>query len=745
MLFYIITMTYLQKILFGIIFFLIPCSLFAQVKGSPDIVKITDTSPAIPESRAILYAHFDKNIYAINETVWFTSYLTNDEQETRLADFILAMLVDDHRHIVLEQKFLMNKGIASGNIVLPDSLLSGKYKFILYTNTLHSGEPQNIFTQPVVIKGAGSIAASAPTLSPKPKDGPHLQPIVRFYAEGGSLVEGLRCRVALQLKSASKRPFDSRALLFEDGKIVDTITTDKTGTGSFSIVPKGRSSYHVEIVSPLDVKGQKFTLQKAVNNKPVISVRKAVAQDTLEVLIQNGRMEQFQVVVHNLREIFLNIPFVANKQARRLKIALTDLPRGIAEIVLLDSAKKPCAQRLFFAHHSQQNRLVIQTRDSVYKRRQKVEVTLQMTDWKGLPVQGLVSVSCMQSNRLSSLLATDIETNNLWQWPLASFGGKSSFISYPNQDTDDLENLLLTKTWQSEVWIKQQQDHALVKLPSVQAFDVYGKVTRSGKRIKKPVTLILMKDNSLSVIQTDSTGNFTLSNDNLLQPSRKDLRLMIGEKFPKDYEINIQDPYGKISKTLAEGIADQEQWNMVDPTNIDLGLSTPVRTNQLKEVKIVSRRDMSFYGTRKTKNACGDYICKYGFLNCPSHAADPDNTEPTKGTRYKIYIGTNADGSELFRSSFYSGCNVKVYENTKMISGINQSVRYIPQDYSAESISMPELSSTIVWVDSCIVPSSGTVRLTFYTNDLVGRFKIVVQGMAGEDVITGEKIITVVH
>ncbi|MCX2481500.1 hypothetical protein OQY15_20540 [Pedobacter sp. MC2016-15] len=639
---------------------LFPFQFLAQAAAAPDYANVNDTTKTYPKSPGILFAHFDKNIYSTNEMVWCTAYLSNHNQEKVSTDFIQALLIDDQRRIVLKQKIAMNGGIASGNMILPDSLITGRYRFILYTNTLLNGEPYALFAQTILIKGSDPLLAAA--------------------------------------------------------------------SGTAKVIERSNTQHPAQ-------PDHETSLPEG---KPVITIRKAVTEDTLEVAVKNERLAKFHVIVHNQEEVFFDLPIVVNQQERKLKIALTDLPRGIAGIVLLDSARRPSSNKLFFAHYQQQNNLIIGSADSIFKKRQKVKLSLKLSDWLGAPVQGKVSVSCVQSNRVSHLLAKDIETFSVWGNALNNNG-----VKHLRNDKDNLEKQLLASDWKQRGLIISLLNEDPESIPSTRILDISGRVTRSGKRLKKPVTLIMMKDSMVTAIPTDSAGHFVLSTEDLLQVSRKDLRLMVSGKFPQDYEINIDDPYEKINTALAASTDDQEQWNNLTPEDVDLVISAPARTNQLKEVKIVSRRDMSFYGTRKTENACGDYVCKYGFLNCPMHGGDYENKLPVKGIQYKIYMAQNADGTETYGTMFYAGCQPKVYENSKMISGIYKPVDFIPKNFATDSTSIPELSSTLLWVNNLEINSSGTAQLTFYTNDLKGRFKIVVQGWAGDNVVTGEKFITV--
>src|SRR5688500_17719915 len=68
-----------------------------------------------------LFVHFDKNVYTNNENVWFTGYtVKNTIDLDQYNTLSIALIRNDDRSILSEDKFLMSKGLAFGNIFLPD-------------------------------------------------------------------------------------------------------------------------------------------------------------------------------------------------------------------------------------------------------------------------------------------------------------------------------------------------------------------------------------------------------------------------------------------------------------------------------------------------------------------------------------------------------------------------------------------------------------------------------------------------
>jgi hypothetical protein len=73
------------------------------------------------------------------------------------------------------------------------------------------------------------------------------------------------------------------------------------------------------------------------------------------------------------------------------------------------------------------------------------------------------------------------------------------------------------------------------------------------------------------------------------------------------------------------------------------------------------------------------------------------------------------------------------------INGINYSKEFYGEDYTKLNLSQPEYQSTIFWKHACFINSKDETTLRFYTSDITGPFKVIIQGITANDVIYGEK------
>ena len=101
-----------------------------------------------------LFVHFDKNVYSNNETIYFTGYLIKNGVNLFASHqiMVVALIRDADSTIITEDKFIMQSGISFGSITIPDSLFTGNYRLLAYTDKLTNGIPDVIYEQAITIK-----------------------------------------------------------------------------------------------------------------------------------------------------------------------------------------------------------------------------------------------------------------------------------------------------------------------------------------------------------------------------------------------------------------------------------------------------------------------------------------------------------------------------------------------------------------------------------------------------------------
>lgn len=751
----------------------------------------------LKNSSPLLFIHFDKTVYSNGENVWFTSYLLNTVNIQSYNTLSVALIKDDDRSVLQDNKFNIKGGVALGNMTIPASAIPGNYSFVATTNRLKNGKPEVVFTQPITIKSeepedfSGSLSAIDTSLSlpeqkirltttfkerkvgqPIPaitlsyylgssvepiisgygeteagiydfaiptkllKQGnnilhvqlwyknevkeismalpAHKQPAkVSFYPEGGNMVTGLKTVVGVEVKSAGNDPLRVAATLYENDKPIREFETSGYGMGRFTFVPKANADYRVKL-NNLIQRDTTYRLPEAINAGPTITLKQALANDTLDVELQHTKPEKLFLQVHNFKKLLFSVPLTLSK-SRRVHILLDSVPKGLAQLTLTDSLGRPFAERLFFAHYNKRTPIEIQTDQRSYGTRKKVSVKIKLNGT--LADTALVSIACVQSSRIETKKQQDIESYLYLKNDLGDLPFKAQYFGNDELDREYLEAALLIKGWRRYTWtdvLKSTEADADINYTDA---IIKGSVVQfDNKPINKPVSLINLKY-PLNTITTDKQGRFELNNDNLRADWGKKAGFIVSDRRPQLYKLRLNNPYAIINERFAIQLQPNEYFFKGQESTQYMQLPANEHAVRLKEVTIKGSTGNSGGFNKRGMD-------REGFVT--------------------FYVGEYRRSSRGIPTVLYN-----LYQTTApvssykvQVSGVYQTKEFYPADFSKNPAEEGFLS-TLYWKHLTPLSPSKETEVSFYTGDISGRFKVVVQGISLNDVSYGEAEFTV--
>lgn len=743
----------------------------------------------------ILFVHFDKNIYTNNETVWFTAYLLNitASQINKHKVLSVALVRDADSLIVMQEKYLINGGISFGDMTLPDSMQTGNYHFQVTTNLVSKGIPELAFNQSVTIKTnidpsfkAGikllkdgtadntphqaviSVLSNESRFLPKPaeinykygnthkkaktnasgevimsvaeqenisdhnlyvkvkygKDSSFLSlpmPVTKkkarigFYPEGGNLITDLPSQVAWEARDHQLSSITSKAILYQNDQVLDTVETNSRGIGRFMLVPQKGVTYSLRLLHSAFADSV-YLLPKVLENGVTVLLPTAASKDTLNIVIFNTQPQLLALRIHNFKQthIYDEIQFAAGR--KMIRIPLNDVPKGLNTVTLSDSLGRPLSERMFFAHYNSKRKIEITTDKPQYGQREKVTLKLSL---KKPDTIAFVSIACVQNNRISSKQATDIERyayleHELSALPMTLKGNGFSDQAY-------MEDILMVKGWRKYTW----QDIAQVQVTdTLKTYDSLGfslQITKFDKSLKKPVDIALLRNAGLSLSKSTEASDLAFKIEDLIMPSGTKMQAVVLGGNQSSYGIKVNDPYVDLNKSYTRFLKpSQPSIPSAVQNNSEMALKSNEKVLRLKEVKITNgpAEGINYSG----RNACGDYVCMYNILNCQNHTFAAGNRAPIPGHIYMV------NGIQ----TVYQKCEPELKKTfIAKINGI-----YTRKEFHVDSYAdplEPALRSTVYW-NHGLVLSTSNQELSFYTGDIIGEFKVVVQGVTTDDV-----------
>jgi hypothetical protein len=593
----------------------------------------------------------------------------------------------------------------------------------IYRQSLSELQPANASSNiQVKIRYQNGFQFVQKILSAKEKE---RQLAIRFFPEGGQLLPGVPCRIGWRSGTDQGEPVAVKAVVFNNQTATDTIVTNEWGMGTFQLLPDAGAAYSLKILDAppgVHINATGYTLPAVLNKGVNMHLKQGVAGDSLWLRIYAAGYASLRMAVHNFKTLFIEQTIPVNNSQIPVLLLLDSISKGLAAVTILDEQDNPIAQRTFFAHYDNKAIIDIRSDQTTYQKRQKVTLTLRLTNQQ-LPDSGFAVISCVQANRVLNNRQQDIE----------SF----SFLEAPLQ-----EGTLLNRRYSNMTWLENRLLNAAGRKYAVQPEPpgffspvITGKVVPAYGKIKKPVKVtVLGNEAGASVITTDDSGHFQFKYDDLLVIQDKKLLISANDSKYTANLVQIQDPFITINQKLASVI----DFRMINTTKYAEHAQSVVAPSfgQAKQLATVTvRAKYSRGGSLHGVNECGDYICVFGYLNCRNHVGEPQNRAPVKGDRYKL----NGGGFGI-----YAGCIVQdARERAMQHLGINIGAAFHGEDFSQKTSDIPEYLSTLYFSPALVFDANGRAECSFYTSDITGKFRIAVNGMTRNNLFSATAYIEV--
>ena len=445
----------------------------AQTPGSPSAPAQTPATDSLiaafdryPDRwlQEKLFVHVDKTFYLAGEIVWLKVYDVDARYNTPLSVSGIAYieLLDKDQKAVLQEKIALNNGDGDGSFRLPSTIVSGHYLFRAYTSWMKNLAPDFYFHQeltilntlhdePIVDSPQQSTSPSSPQQSASPDCDGYT---IRFFPEGGNLVNGLASVIAFKATGRSGNGIPCTGVIIDQKR--DTITrftSNPLGVGHFTLNPGHGNTYTAIVTSPAGFAagslpsayddGLVMHLEDSDPRRLRITVRSATmpADPTLYLFVHTHhrvRAVQANRLVDNGTE------FLVDKDS---------LDDGISHITLFTAARIPVCERLYCKQPGKRLGIDVTILPSVGPRT-KLDVDLATTGPSGHPVPADLSLSAFLIDSLQPVPTENILSYLLLRSDLRGDieSPQSYFADSDPATIASLDDLMLTQGWTRFRW-----------------------------------------------------------------------------------------------------------------------------------------------------------------------------------------------------------------------------------------------------------------------------------------------------
>ncbi len=409
-----------------------------------------------------VYVQTDNNCYFVGDTLWYKAFVlrADNNKPTNMSKLLYVELLSPDGVVVERQRIVVsNKGVTCGQFALQDSLYSGYYEIRAYTrwmlnfNVTHRDytlDDKHLFYNNNMAKDFfrewnGLYSRVLPIFSkPKQKgnyDGKYMygrpkQEVefvekpklkVRFYPEGGTLLEGVQNRVAFDICDNDGQALQISGSLDDGTKLQPTYM----GRGTFLVTPNGQKA-----TFKWNDKEWTFKLPKSQAEGVVLVLDKGEAKWTS----RGVSVAAYAVMCRGKLYLF------ERTSSTSASLAMDKLPSGVNELMLLDADAKVLASRLFFVNHDDKVKNVsVKTDKMEYKPFEPISLEVKGAEPK-MPFA--ISVRDARTDD-TSFDDGNMMTEMLLCSDLKGFVASPAYYFESNDEahTKALDNLLMVQGW----------------------------------------------------------------------------------------------------------------------------------------------------------------------------------------------------------------------------------------------------------------------------------------------------------
>lgn len=342
--------------------------------------------------------------------------------------------------------------------------------------------------------------------------------VIRFYPEGGNLIEGVPTRIGFTAFNKWGIPVDVEgSVLNREGEPVTPVKTLTKGLGLFSVINLGQQKYKL-LLSGKTGQNQSFELPVSTADGLAVSIVKTDADFIyVNLIFPDKQKHSIALTITHGNNVYWAADMDINGIGR-LKIPADELPSGINLLSAFSKEGNLLAERIVFKDQKQELKINVQPEKNNLSANGKMTVKVQLNDENNQPVSGNVAVSVTDKYR------NDLDKPQIDEYLQIGSEVENPFSLFPEAFKDKINNtalmdvFLIANRIKGFDWVKIRQfkpENAYYI--NTANYKISGIVSdKNGNKINKAkVSLVNNRNMQLHTTTTNSEGIFSFPNLNM--------------------------------------------------------------------------------------------------------------------------------------------------------------------------------------------------------------------------------------
>ncbi|WP_412466556.1 carboxypeptidase-like regulatory domain-containing protein [Pedobacter sp. KLB.chiD] len=601
--------------LLGLILSAKPFSVSARQLIDQQIIKNYDTiRKNIPREK--VYVQLDKQLFALQDTLWFKAYLVDATTNaySPISGLIYFDLISSAGNPVATLALPCSFGLTWGSFVLAEKRFPpGRYTFRAYTRWMQNFGSAYIFKREITIVdpqiqnndlGKSKISAASRKVNPSKLNLTNSDIDIQFLPEGGSWLQQITQKMAFKaINSLGKGIKVEGEILDSKQQKVADFKSNMNGMGYFKMMPLPDEQYSAKIKV-----GDKFFNQKLPKSLALgtaLSLDVNSNADSMMLKVFSTQANPYLTIIGQSRGNLCFIAHIkADKEEKAIKVSKNLFPTGVSQILLVNELNQVLNERCFFLKFKDQLMISSAIDGASFGKRDSIPLKIKVTDGGGNPVEGSFSLSVTDDHQIlkdithdSNILSDLLLTSDL-KGEIEKPG--QYFASVNRNAAEDLDALMLTQGWVSYDW-------PMNKIPEFKPendYTISGTVTNIFNKPAVGAKVTILGQNKGFMMMdtvTNKSGEFLFKDLPILDSASVVIQALNvnGKKGTLGIELN------EFKRPLAEPVKGNTEQNEVDLPDSTIQKFLAVR-RQTEEALIKSGivlREVKIFGKSTVKGS----------------------------------------------------------------------------------------------------------------------------------------------
>ncbi|TYA75005.1 TonB-dependent receptor [Seonamhaeicola marinus] len=453
-----------KKIALGLVVSL--CLSFTITNSFRDTIqeKLSNYLDNYPEK---VYVQTDKPYYTLGDDVWFSTYLVNgvNHKKSNKSKVVYVELINEKDSIVSKKQFYVFNTNVAGDFKIDKNWKAGNYVLRAYTNYMRNQKADYFFQKQIPIWNVAETD-SITHVTPQPNSENLTEvkeielkekPEIKFYPEGGYLINGLASKVGIKIKDKLNRDITLNGVIKDsDGNTITSFKSFQYGLGIITLIPNEGQSYHASVMIN-DVE-YTYPLPKALPSGYNLNVVNNGNHLIVKVTTNAATgLKNSYLLAHQRGAMVYEKSETENTNSYLIKLNTNTLSDGVTHFTLFNNEGKPVCERLVYIDNPQDDIAVnLNLSKSAPGVRDHVSLKLGLADKDGNPVTGNLSMSITDVDAIGqSTKSGNIKTYMLLNSDLRGQINNPGYFFEKDGDPKRrylLDLVMLTHGWRRFTW-----------------------------------------------------------------------------------------------------------------------------------------------------------------------------------------------------------------------------------------------------------------------------------------------------